>query len=42
METITLNSHVGADSFLRLKVPDILINTNCKVVLQPIAGVAEI
>ncbi|MFK5969576.1 MAG: hypothetical protein QM487_05575 [Candidatus Marithrix sp.] len=34
MDTITLNSHIGADGFLHLKVPDILINTDCKVVLQ--------
>ena len=38
METIILNSHVGADGFLHLKVPDNLINTDCKVVIQPIVS----
>ncbi len=36
METVTLYSHVGADGFLHLKVPDALINTDCKIILQSI------
>jgi len=40
MQTITLHSHIDSDGFLHLKVPDILMNTDCKVtvMLQPITS----
>ncbi|HIE01218.1 MAG TPA: hypothetical protein EYP59_13175 [Thiotrichaceae bacterium] len=38
MQKITLNSRIGSDGFLNLKMPNNLINTECKitVILQPI------
>jgi hypothetical protein len=40
MQTISLNSHIGSDGFLHLKVPNIPINTDYKVtvMLQPITS----
>jgi len=38
MQKITLNSRIGSDGVLNLKMPNNLINTECKitVILQPI------
>jgi len=40
LQKITLNSHIGSDGFLNLKMPTALSNTECKitVILQPITS----
>jgi hypothetical protein len=43
MPTITLNSRIGSDGMLHLKVPAALIDTECKitVILQPITPIVS-
>ncbi|NET60475.1 MAG: hypothetical protein F6K47_31360 [Symploca sp. SIO2E6] len=35
MQTITLNSHIGSDGLLQLKLPEELKNQNVTVIIRP-------